>query len=142
MKKLIISVLLLGSVLLRAQDPPPPPPKINCTDGWQPDTTVLVTPEVPPQFVGGEVALRKYLRDSLRYPAVALENGIEGRVFVSFTVEKDGIISDCNFLRGQDVFKYEAIRLVKAMPRWIPATFQGVTVSCKMTMPIIFRIKY
>jgi TonB family protein len=140
MKKLIIPILLLNAILLRAQDPIPPPPKINCTDGWQPDTVVLVTPEVPAQFVGGEVALRKYLRDSMRYPAVALENEIQGLVFVSFVVEKDGTPCDVRFLKGHDVFKWEANRLVKAMPRWIPATFQGVPVSCKMTIPILFRI--
>ena len=94
-----------------------------------------------PQFIGGENCLINYLVQSVKYPIPAFEKGIEGRVIVEFTVRKDGSITDIEVVRAVDKYlDEEAIRIVKAMPRWQPGKMHGEIVDCKYTVPIVFRI--
>lgn len=93
-----------------------------------------------PQFHGGEDALNKYLL--LKYPVVAEENGIQGLVNVSFIVRRDGTITDIRAVGAVDPsLAKEAVRLVKAMPRWEPGKANGLAVNAGRTIPIVFRIQ-
>lgn len=95
-----------------------------------------------PEFAnGGMSGLMKYLSENIRYPAIAHENGTQGRVTVQFVVEKDGAISNAKILRGADPdLDKEAIRVVNAMPKWKPGTQDGQAVRVKYTIPVMFRL--
>ena len=82
--------------------------------------------EQMPSFPGGQAALMKYLNENIKYPVVAQENGVQGRVVVSFVVERDGSITDVNVVRSVDPsLDREAVRVVKGMPHWIPGKQNG-----------------
>lgn len=95
--------------------------------------------EQQPVFNGN---INKWLASNLRYPPVAAENGIEGRVIVQFVVGKNGDIKNATVVRGVDsALDKEALRVVKSMPRWVPGKQNGQSVDCKFTMPIVFRLQ-
>lgn len=118
MKRLVLSVLLAGSLAFAAQA------ASNAS------------------FPGGLQALFTFISENLRYPAQAAENGIEGKILVQFTVNKDGKITDPKIIRPVDPdLEAEAIRLVRSMPDWIPATDDSdAPVSSVMTLPVNFKI--
>ena len=94
-----------------------------------------------PQFPGGPSALFEYLSNNLQYPVVAEENGVQGRVIVTFIVEKDGSISNAKVVKAVDPsLDKEAIRLVESMPNWIPGKQNGEPVRVKYTVPVTFRL--
>ena len=98
--------------------------------------------EQAPKFPGDVAALMKYLSSNLKYPTVAQENGIEGRVIIRFVVSKTGEISDVSVVRGFDpACDKEAVRVVKSMPKWIPGRQGGVAVPVYYTLPVIFKLK-
>ena len=98
--------------------------------------------EQMPSFPGGNDALMKYLSDNVKYPVVAQENGVQGRVVVSFVVEKDGSITDVKVVRSVDPsLDKEAQRVVKSMPRWIPGKQNGSAVRVKYNVPVSFRLQ-
>lgn len=97
--------------------------------------------EQMPSFPGGISGLRTYLNQNTRYPAVAQENGVQGRVVVSFVVGKDGHISDVTVLRSVDPsLDKEAIRVVRNMPRWTPGRQGGEPVKVRYNVPVSFRL--
>ncbi|MDI9605256.1 MAG: TonB family protein [Bacteroidota bacterium] len=97
--------------------------------------------EQNPEFPGGIAELHKYLSDNIRYPVIAQENGIEGRVIVRFVVSKTGEISDVEVLRGVDPsLDKEAVRVVESMPKWIPGRQRGRAVPVYFTLPVLFRL--
>lgn len=103
---------------------------------------VFLVVEKSPEFPGGQKALMKYFSDNVRYPVVAAENGIQGRVICQFTVWKDGTIRDIVVLKGVDKsLDKEAIRLIENMPKWKPGEQRGKAVSCKFTVPVSFRLQ-
>ncbi len=103
---------------------------------------VFVVVEQMPEFPGGQQKLMQYFADNVRYPVIAQENGIQGRVICQFTVWKDGSISDIKVVRGGDKsLEKEAIRLIKNMPKWKPGKQRGKAVSCKFTVPVNFVLK-
>ena len=96
----------------------------------------------PPSFPGGDAAQIAFLSNNLRYPAVAMEQGIQGRVVTQFVVEKDGSITDVKLVRSLDpMLDKEAVRLVKSMPKWTPGKLNGSPVRAKCILPISFRIQ-
>lgn len=98
--------------------------------------------EQMPSFPGGNEALMKFLSDNVKYPVVAQENGVQGRVVVSFVVEKDGSITDVKVVRSVDPsLDKEAARVVKSMPRWIPGKQNGAAVRVKYNVPVSFRLQ-
>ncbi len=98
--------------------------------------------EQMPEFPGGELALRKFLATSVKYPTIAQENGIQGKVFVSFVVDTNGGISNVKVTRGVDPsLDKEAIRVVKSMPKWIPGKQNGEAVRVSFTVPINFVLQ-
>lgn len=106
------------------------------------ENIVFVVAEKMPSFPGGQQALMKYLNENIRYPIIAQENGVQGRVIVQFTVRKDGSIDDVKVVRSADPsLDKEAIRLVKSMPNWEPGKQRGKAVHCKFTVPIVFKLQ-
>lgn len=97
--------------------------------------------EQMPSFPGGISGLRTYLNQNTRYPAVAQENGVQGRVVVSFVVGKDGHISDVTVVRSVDPsLDKEAVRVIRNMPRWTPGKQGGEPVKVRFTVPVSFRL--
>lgn len=98
--------------------------------------------EQMPSFPGGPSALMKYLSENVKYPVVAQENGVQGRVVVSFVVEKDGHITDVKVVRSVDPsLDKEAARVVKSMPSWIPGKQNGSAVRVKYNVPVSFKLQ-
>lgn len=98
--------------------------------------------EQMPSFPGGMAALRAYLQKSIKYPPVAEENGIQGRVVCTFVVERDGSVTDVRVAKSVDPsLDKEAVRVVSAMPRWIPGKQNGQSVRVKYTLPVTFRLQ-
>ncbi len=103
---------------------------------------VFMVVEEMPEFPGGMAKLMKYFSDNVRYPVVAAENGIQGRVICQFTVWKDGTIRDIVVVKGVDkALDKEAVRLIENMPNWKPGKQRGKAVSCKYTVPVSFRLQ-
>ncbi|MDR1742923.1 MAG: TonB family protein [Dysgonamonadaceae bacterium] len=97
--------------------------------------------ENQPEFPGGDAARVKFLNDNIKYPVVAAENGIQGRVTCNFVVERDGSITDVQVVRGVDPsLDKEAVRVIKSMPKWIPGKQRGQPVRVRFTLPIQFRL--
>lgn len=98
--------------------------------------------EVMPQFPGGNVELMRYLSANIKYPTIAAENGIQGRVVLKFVVSKDGSISNIQIVRSLDPScDKEAIRVVKGMPKWIPGMQNGHPVAVYFTLPVLFKLQ-
>jgi protein TonB len=102
---------------------------------------VFTLVEKSPQFPGGTEALSKFQTENLKYPVLAKENGIEGRVVVIFIVEKDGSLTDFKIVKdiGGGCGE-EAMRLIQAMPKWVPGQHQGRVVRVAYTLPVSFRL--
>ena len=106
------------------------------------ETKVFDVVEQMPQFPGGPNALFEYLSKNIKYPVVAEENGIQGRVIVTFVVERDGSITDVKVAKSVDPsLDKEAMRVVKSMPHWIPGKQNGSAVRVKYTLPVTFRLQ-
>ena len=130
------TVEAVRSEIAVAAPPPPPAPKPEVA------TKVFDVVEEMPSFPGGNGALMSYLNSNVKYPVVAQENGVQGRVIISFVVERDGSISDVKVARSVDPsLDREAQRVVKSMPRWTPGKQNGQTVRVKYTVPVVFRLQ-
>lgn len=113
----------------------PEPPK-------EEENKVFDVVEEQPSFPGGQGALMQWLRDNIKYPVIAAENGIEGRVIVQFVVSKSGSISNVNVVRGVDPsLDKEAVRVVSNMPNWTPGKQNGTTVNVRYTLPVTFKLQ-
>ena len=98
--------------------------------------------EKRPEFPGGETAMMDYIKQNLRYPAMAGEIGLQGRVTLSFIVEEDGAITNINVMRSPgEALSNEAIHLVKSMPKWTPGKIKDTPVRVKYVLPVTFRIE-
>lgn len=103
---------------------------------------VLKVVEQMPEFPGGAAKMMEYISNNIVYPTYAFDNGIQGRVFVSFVVERDGSISNVKAMRGiGGGCDEEAVRVIQSMPKWNPARQRGETVRCSYTIPIIFKMQ-
>lgn len=98
--------------------------------------------EQKPEFNGGEAAMYKWLSDNIVFPTIAAEEGVSGRVVVEFVVGKDGSISDVRVVRPRHpALDKEAVRVVKAMPKWIPGRNNGQPVKVTYTLPVNFKLQ-
>ena len=134
MKKFIIMALMavFGLITVSAQK----------TVVAQKNQKVFDIVEQMPEYPGGQAALFEYLSKNIKYPADAEKKKVEGKVFVTFVVDSDGKITDVSLLKK--VFPSldaEAIRVISAMPNWIPGRQKGQAVRVKYTVPIMFRLK-
>ena len=94
-----------------------------------------------PEFPGGKEALMKFISENVKYPKEAEEKGLQGRVVVRYVIEKDGSISEVEIAKSvNEYLDAEAIRVVNAMPKWIPGKQKGEPVRVKFTIPITFRL--
>jgi len=134
MKYLLLSGLLLFTTYLFGQD---------STDTTETKGIILVA-ENAPEFPGGADKLSEFINSNLKYPKDARKNEVEGKVVISFVVERDGSIKSENIKIEQSVYPSldkEAIRVVKLMPNWIPANHNGRSVRAKSGFPITFALQ-
>ncbi len=105
------------------------------------DERIYEVVEENAQFPGGDEACMKWLAEHLKYPSICQEQGVQGRVFVSFVVNKDGSIVDVEIKRSPDPnLSKEAERVVKSMPKWKPARQGNRTVRSRFNLPVMFRL--
>ncbi len=118
---------------------PPPPPKPKVEEVTE---EIFVVVEEQPEFPGGNTAMMKFLSDNIKYPLIAQENGIQGRVITNFVVERDGSITDVQVVRGVDPsLDREAIRVIQSMPKWKAGRQRGSAVRVRFTLPVVFRLQ-
>lgn len=128
--------------------PPPPPsriPKQNYGDTieviFEAAAPIIEFPDVSAGFPGGSSVMMKWINDNLVYPQISIENNHQGRVFVSFVIEKDGSITNVKVERGISVdLDKEAQRIVRKMPKWIPGESAGIVVRSRIRLPINFTL--
>ena len=126
-----------GGEVLKAKEviAQPEPPK-------QEETKIFDVVEQPPSFPGGQAALLNWLSSHVKYPPIAEENGIQGRVIVGFVVERDGSVSQVQVIRGVDPsLDKEAARVVASMPKWTPGRQNGQNVRVKYNVPVNFKLQ-
>lgn len=106
------------------------------------EVQIFMVVESMPEFPGGESALYGYLAENIKYPQMAKESGIQGRVFVTFVVERDGSVTDVRVLRGiGGGCDEEAIRVVQNMPKWTPGKQRGKSVRVQYNLPVKFTLQ-
>ena len=130
---MIIALLLGGSVAMAQNDG-------TATAGGEIYTVV----EQSPEFPGGEDALIQWLGTHVQYPTAAKEKGVEGAIFVTFVVEKDGSISDVKVLNTKPetvALEQEAVRVVRSMPKWKAGKSRGKKVRVQFNLPIVFKLQ-
>jgi protein TonB len=133
MKKLILLLLMAGCCLMTAN--------AQKTVVSQTDQKVFDTVEQMPEYPCGMQAMIEFLQTNMKYPDDAAKQKVEGRVMVQFVVETDGSVSDVHV--AKQVFPSldaEAIRVVQAMPKWMPGKEKGKVVRVKYNLPIVFRM--
>lgn len=136
-----LAVLVTSTLSAQVQDDDMVPvPRVEREPAIDPNEPFTIVEEMP-SFPGGQEAWLKYVAKELKYPKEAVENQIQGVVFVTFVVEVDGAISDVKVLRG---IRYgcdeEAIRVVKGMPKWTPGKHNGKEVRVQYNLPIRFKL--
>ena len=141
MKQILITMLLLLAALtLNAQDKGKTPQ--DAEKGEQKYEVFDDYFEPTPQFPGGDKAYVDYIKKNMRYPEEAKKKGIEGRVFVQCVIEKDGSHNSYKVIKSVDpLLDEEAVRIVKGMPKLIPANDRGEPIRVRFTMPIIFKLE-
>ena len=107
------------------------------------DDQPFLIAETMPSFQGGDLnTFRTWVQQNVKFPQIALENGIQGRVSCSFVVNKDGSIVDAEVIRGVDPsLDKEALRVINSMPKWSPGKQRGKPVRVKYTVPVTFRLQ-
>lgn len=124
--------LAIENTTIKKIEPPLPNYKINSEK-----SAGIIYKEA--QFKGGEGALRDYVAKELNYPSEAKNKDIIGRVIVGFTINEDGKIKDAKVIRSiHPLLDTEALKLIKGMPEWEPATHNGKAISSTQTLPVIF----
>ncbi len=117
-------------------------PVVSTEEEEEESTEVFYIVEDMPEFPGGERALRSYIASHVKYPVIAQENGIQGKVYVTFVVGKDGSVNNASIARGVDPsLDKEALRVVNGLPKWKPGKQRGKTVNVSYTVPINFVLQ-
>ncbi len=97
--------------------------------------------EEKPEFPGGEAAMFQWIAKNIKYPEIAKENGVQGKVFVQFVIGKDGKVTDVQVVRGVDPsLDKEAVRVIQSMPTWKPGKQRGKAVKVSFQIPINFKL--
>jgi protein TonB len=111
-------------------------------DKYKKTDVPFILVEEMPEFPGGQKALLNYLSTHVNYPEIAQENGIQGKVYVSFVIDENGNIRNVNILRGVDKsLDSESIRVVQSMPKWKPGKQRGKAVKVQFNVPITFELQ-
>ena len=103
---------------------------------------IFTVVESMPEFPGGMSALGRYIADKVRYPVIAQENRIQGRVYVTFVVNKQGVVENVEIRRGVDpALDKEALRVINSLPNWKPGKQRGKPANVRYTVPINFKLQ-
>lgn len=103
---------------------------------------VFAIVEEMPQFPGGDMALLKYISDHMDYPTIAVENGIQGKVYVYFVIDENGNVTNASIARGVDPsLDKEALRVINSLPKWRPGKQRGKPVKVSYNVPINFQLQ-
>ena len=161
MRQLLFALTMMTTVTVSAQQSPDAILPILADSA---DTKTFDVVEQMPSFAGGEYVVRyrdeegnvheqtktfppgqaglfQYLSNTIQYPVVAEENGVQGRVIVTFVVERDGSITELKVVKSVDPsLDREAVRVVRSMPKWTPGKQNGEAVRVKYTIPVTFRL--
>ncbi len=117
-------------------------PVIQAEEEEEEEGQVFFIVEEMPEFPGGELALRKFIANAIKYPVIAQENGIQGKVYVNFVVDKNGKVTQARIARGVDTsLDKEALRVVNSLPPWKPGKQRGKAVRVSYTVPINFVLQ-
>lgn len=118
-------------------------PPVEVKEEEEPEDVIFYVVESMPEFPGGTQAMYKYIGENLKYPVIAQENGIQGRVVCQFTVNKDGSLVDIEVVRsaGDASLDKEAVRVIKSMPKWKPGKQRNQPVRVKFTLPVNFKLQ-
>ena len=156
-KKKIVDVNL--DLFEEQPEEPPPPPEVIPPPQPQIETVQFVAVEAAdepveeevfdlaavqeqPEFPGGMEKMYEFMQRTQKYPDMEYEAGIQGKVYVQFTVARDGSIEEAKVLRSvSDGLDKEAMRLVKSMPKWNPGKMGGKAVKCRFNLPVVFKLK-
>jgi periplasmic protein TonB len=116
---------------------------VSAEEEYLEEEEIFTIVEEMPTFAGGDISkFRDFISKNLKYPDYAAENGIQGRVFVGFVVERDGSVSNVKVIRGVDpLLDKEAVRVVKSSPKWTPGKQRGVPVRVTFTFPVVFSLQ-
>lgn len=140
----VVFVLLLGNAVQASPDIADMITIPFVNDGQQVPQKkgdVYVTVDKMPEFPGGLNAQQRFIGENLKYPVEAQEKGVEGRVIVRYVIRSTGDITDIEVIRGvYPSLDEEVVRIVKAMPKWIPGKQNGKAVDVYYTLPLIFKI--
>jgi periplasmic protein TonB len=158
MKKNVLILLLFSSILSYAQTKET---KLDSLKEINPDSIFTIVDD-PPEFIGGQQLLFKFLAMNVRYPAFARENAIEGTIYVGFVVDEKGSIVDVT-VKGSKLFQgfydkkkkkwiltdvksdeslnTESVRVVQAMPKWKPGSMKGKKVRVAYTLPVKYKLE-
>jgi protein TonB len=126
-----------------AETPPEvaPPAEVKVAE-IEESNEAFIHVEVQPSFAGGTSEMYKFLSKTLKYPSPAQRANVEGKVFMTFIVERDGSITDVQVIKAVGFgLDEEATRAIKLMPKWIPGKQNGRNVRVKFTMPVIFKLE-
>lgn len=130
---LIFSTSLIVPAIASAGNLSAPPPAA--------DEKIVKDPDIPPIFTGGTALMNRFISSTLRYPADAVERNAQGLVVYTFTVEKDGTLTDFEIIhRADSLLNEEALRILKSMPPWRPAKYKDKFVRSKSYVPMYFRL--
>lgn len=117
------------------------PPAVVEEEEEDPNQVFSIVEDMP-EFPGGEAALLKYIAQSIKYPIIAQENGIQGRVTVTFVINQQGKAVEAQIVRGVDpALDKEALRVIGTLPTWKPGKQRGKPVRVKYTVPVVFRLQ-
>lgn len=123
--------------------PFPDPPQPSQNDPAVKQDVIYDITEVAPEFSGGQAALFEYLKNNIRYPELAKELELQGKVYVGFVVRDNGKITNVEIKRDvHELLDKEAMRIIKSMPDWKPAMNNGKAVNCRMILPIKFNLDH
>ncbi|HTL80318.1 MAG TPA: TonB family protein [Bacteroidia bacterium] len=120
----------------------PAPPPDSASIDIQDEKMIYTYAEVMPEFPGGSTELSKYINKNVKYPVAAIDEGIQGKVWIRFVVEKDGSITNVQVVKGTNpMLDKEALRVISQMPNWKPGRMNGKPVRVQCTQPINFRLQ-
>lgn len=106
------------------------------------EAEIFTVVEQMPEFPGGAAEMTRFIQKNIKYPMMARESDIQGRVYINFVVEPDGSVSNVTVMRGiGGGCDEEAVRIVNMMPKWNPGKQRGIAVRCSFTVPIVFRLQ-
>jgi len=115
--------------------------KMELEDSISDEDNMYAIVETMPEFIGGQQKLMEFLKNNIKYPEKAKNNGVQGVVYISFIVDKNGDIQDIKVLKGvSDELDKEAVRVVKLMPKWKPGKQSGIPIGVSYTLPIKFAL--